>query len=141
MFKLNSDMKQLMAYCYSNDNIISYEFDMDKRDNYFACRIFVEENRYLLISSIHDTDGTIGNLYSVSEFLVVKSHFHPVKRVGVLNKYFHKYRLAYKDEILATIPEILKCLDKFNVNLGLFLGTSRRNNRHVSYVDRCTGRY
>ena len=141
MFKLNSDMKQLMAYCYSNDNIISYEFDMDKRDNYFACRIFIEENRYLLISSLRDNDGDISATYSVEEFLVVKSHFHPVKRVGILTKYFRKYKIPYHSYILATMPEILKCLDKIETNLSLFLGTSRRNNMHVSYVDRCTGRY
>lgn len=107
--KLTEEMKNLMAWCYASNKARHYEFVMDKRDNYFGCRIFHGEDRYFMISIQPDSDH-----YKVQEFEVPKSFYHPSARVTIANKIFARYRScnSYDKVYLVPTDKLIPLLDK-----------------------------
>jgi hypothetical protein len=106
---LSNSMKQLMAYCYSNENAIHYEYSFDKRDESFTVRFFLTEHNYFAITlKGNDTDC------EVREYNVTKSWYHPSTRVTYLNKYFKKYRVDASTYMYLAIVPINVVLEKLS---------------------------
>lgn len=131
--KLDNDIKELMAFLYSRENMVRYEFSFDKRDNHFYARVFITETIYWTISFV------ASGLCNVREWSVTKSFYHPSPRVTYLNKYLHKYRDGYNNYCTAPISNVLHALEKIQPKLG---GTQDRYNyRPWRSIRKATGMF
>lgn len=110
--KLTNDMKELMAFLYSRDNIVRYEFSFDKRDSGFYARIFFTEKNYWVVSFPKNS-----NKIEVLEYFVAKSSYHPTIRCTYLNKYLKKYRCGNNYYCSLTVQDLLRALEKVEQNL------------------------
>ena len=111
--KLTNDMKELMAFLYSRENIVRYEFSFDKRDSDFYARIFLTETIYWTISFSKDS-----NKVKVLEYSTVKSCYHPTTRCTFINKYLKKYRCGRNYYCELTVQDLLRALEKVEQQLG-----------------------
>ena len=132
--KLTKDQKALIAFCYSDANALRYEFVFDKPCDYFAVRFFLNESVYFLI----EFDETQPYLVHVTEWEVVKSHYHPSDRCNNLNRYLKKYRDTSKSSTL-NVQDLTKRLSSIPMPQGFC--RDRKSYRPWREVRRASGRY
>lgn len=108
---LSNSMKQLMAYCYSKENAIHYEYAFDKRDESFMVRFFLSETDYLSIQ-LKGNDIEC----DVRHYNIAKSSYHPSTRAGYISKYFNKYRVNGSYTVKVPINVVLSTLEKIQVS-------------------------
>lgn len=129
------NIKALLAACYANKNLIHYEYCFDNRDtNPFAVRIFLSDCTYLYIEN---NEKNKSNTFMVKEYCVCKSCYYPSPRVGILTKYFKKYRDDYHKRAIVPIPEVINFLSSFKPD-GYFLNDPTKKNPWYS-ITRASG--
>ena len=132
--KLTKYQKFLIAFCYSDANALRYEFVFDKPCDYFAVRFFLNEYLYFLV----EFDEDHSYLAHVTEWEVVKSHYHPSDRCTYLNKYFRKYRNDDKTCTL-NVQDLTNILSRMPMPQGFT--RDRKSYRPWRDVRRASGRY
>lgn len=132
--KLTNEMKLLIAFCYSDANALRYEFVFDKPCDYFAVRFFLGEYNYLLAAFDYNNPNEV----VVTEWEVVKSHYHPSQRCTNLNKYYKRFRNTDKS---CTVP-IKTFIDKLG-SMPMPQGFTRDRSSYKEWrsVRRASGRY
>ena len=111
--KLTNDMKELMAFLYSRENMVRYEFSFDKRDSDFRARIFLTETIYWTVSFPKDSDKI-----RVAEYSTTKACYHPSTRCTYINKYLKKYRCGLNYYCDLTVQDLLRALIKIEPRLA-----------------------
>ena len=111
--KLSKEQKELMAFLYSRENMVRYEFSFDKRDSDFRARIFLTETTYWTVSFIKDTDKV-----RVTEYSTTKACYHPSTRCTFINRFLKKYRCGYNYYCELSTQDLFRVLTKVEQRLG-----------------------
>lgn len=119
------NIKALLAACYANKNLIHYEYSFDNRVEYpFAIRVFLSDMSYFYIE---DNDYNEPNTVIVKEFYVARSCYYPSLRVGLITKYFKKYRDGFKKRAVVPVSEIINFLSTFKPERPFLEDVTKRN--------------
>jgi hypothetical protein len=120
------NIKAILAACYANKNLIHYEYSFDNREDFpFAVRVFLSDVSYLYIE---DNDHNKPNTFIIKEFYVSKSCYYPSLRVGLITKYFRKYRdYGYNKRAVVPISEVLNFLSNFKSSGTFLLDVTKKN--------------
>ena len=133
--KLTKTQKLLIAFCYSDNNALRYEFVFDKPCDYFAVRFFLNEYSYFLVEF---PDENNSDKVRVTEWETVKSSYHPSDRCTHLNKYLSKYRDDGKSSTL-NVQDLTKRLHNIPMPQGFM--RDRSSYRPWRETRRASGRF
>ena len=83
---LEKENLKIILLAQTLKNFKSYEVCYDERDNCFRLRLFIKDDTYFIITKNED------DTYTLREYKVYRSSYHPSPQVTYINKYFKKYR-------------------------------------------------